>query len=126
MREKLNWDYMRVDGLGFLPGFCVPHHDVEQSNGIPREIDSNQMMRDKPDQPCLGIDEQAALVVEGDQVRVVSVDENATCCVKVLNPADDATDGLAVETFAFTEEHGQIPIQELLADPETALGDETQ
>jgi dipeptidase E len=38
------WEYMRVEGLGFLPGLLCPHHDKIQSNGIPRSTDLDNMM----------------------------------------------------------------------------------
>jgi hypothetical protein len=39
------WDYIRVDGLGFIPGLCCPHHDRVQSNGILRATDVRNYWR---------------------------------------------------------------------------------
>merc|ERR1712241_1406179 len=30
--EGKEWQYIRIPGLGFLPGICVPHGDRTQSN----------------------------------------------------------------------------------------------
>ncbi len=42
------WDYIRVDGLGFVPGLCCPHHDRVQSNGVLRATDFDDMMLRHP------------------------------------------------------------------------------
>lgn len=42
------WDYIRVDGLGFIPGLCCPHHDRIQSNGILRANDFDEMLLRHP------------------------------------------------------------------------------
>ena len=33
-----DWKYIRVSGLGLLPGLLCPHHDRTQSNGVLREL----------------------------------------------------------------------------------------
>jgi hypothetical protein len=38
------WQYIRIDGLGFLPGLVCPHHDRVQSNGVPRATDFDAML----------------------------------------------------------------------------------
>lgn len=38
------WSYIRVPGLGLLPGMCVPHADAIQSNGILRSTDVDSML----------------------------------------------------------------------------------
>lgn len=43
-----DWDYIRVDGLGFIPGLCCPHHDRIQSNGILRAHDFDEMLLRHP------------------------------------------------------------------------------
>ena len=42
--EKREWDYIRVPGLGFLPGLLCPHHDRVQSNGVLRSTDFAGML----------------------------------------------------------------------------------
>jgi hypothetical protein len=82
--EKKNWDYIRVEGLGYLPALCVPHHDATQSNGLPRSQDSDAMLLKYPEQACIGIDEAAALVITDGYARAVSGDGKAGCCKKVV------------------------------------------
>jgi dipeptidase E len=69
-----DWHYMRVPGLGFLPGLMCPHHDRVQSNGVLRAKDFDQMLLKHSGELGIGIDHWAALVVEGDSYRVVSLD----------------------------------------------------
>jgi hypothetical protein len=66
-----NWDYMRADGLGFIPGLCCPHHDRIQSNGVLRAIDFDKMLLRHPTEVGLCIDHNAAFVIEGDHFRVI-------------------------------------------------------
>jgi dipeptidase E len=68
------WEYVRVPGLGILPGLCCPHHDRTQNNGIPRAVDFRAMMLRHPGETGIAIDHFAALVIDGDGYRVVSPD----------------------------------------------------
>lgn len=72
--EKKAWDYIRVPGLGFLPGLCCPHHDKVQSNGMLRATDFDGMMRRHAGEVGLCIDNDAAFVVEDEEFRVVAPD----------------------------------------------------
>mmetsp|Transcript_26481 Transcript_26481/g.25355 ORF Transcript_26481/g.25355 Transcript_26481/m.25355 type:complete len:355 (-) Transcript_26481:102-1166(-) len=67
------WEYIRVEGLGFLPGLLCPHHDKIQSNGIPRSTDLDNMMLLHEGEQAICIDHWAALVVDGDDYRVISL-----------------------------------------------------
>jgi peptidase E len=80
--EVANWHYERITGLGFFHALCVPHYDVAQSNGKPRAEDSNRLVLDTPELPCIGIDEKAALVVVGDHVSCISGDGGKSKCYK--------------------------------------------
>ena len=60
------WDYMRCPCLGFVPGFCCPHHDKVQSNGILRATDFDKMLLRHPGERGICIDHFAALVIEKD------------------------------------------------------------
>jgi dipeptidase E len=111
--EKENWPYMRVKALGIFPAMCVPHHDTTRSNGIVRCDDSNAMMQQKLNQPCIGIDEGAALVVKDDEVRVISADHQAKCYVKRCVPTTD-TQGYKVVSKTFSEKDGSTFLQNLL------------
>lgn len=86
--EKKDWNYIRVPGLGFLPGIVCPHHDRIQSNGLLRAHDFDQMLLrqyqqqkvNDNDDDCgeigIGIDHWAALVIDGDDsYRVVSLED---------------------------------------------------
>ena len=86
--QRMNWAYIRVGGLGYLQALCVPHHNTSQSNRVPRSQDSDQMMIERPEQPCLGIEENAAFVVEGNRAWVVSTDGIAKCCLKRCQPKE--------------------------------------
>lgn len=81
--EKRNWKYIRVSGLGFLPGLCCPHHDSTQSNGVLRATDFDGMMLRHAHETGVCIDDQAAIVLDGDSWRVVSTDGRAKVTIKV-------------------------------------------
>ena len=148
-QEKKNWEYIRVEGLKLLPALCVPHHDVTLSNGQPRAQAANQFLLsqyyeqqeesddDSDDDhsihsalpPCIGIDEQAALVVANNMVRVVSgsKDGQATCHVKHVvevggGPCPSSPcKSISVVDNEFCQGHGSIPLKDLLAGNFPAL-----
>lgn len=66
-----NWDYMRANGLGLVPGLCCPHHDRIQSNGVLRAIDFDKMLLRHPAEVGLCIDHNAAFLIKGDHFRVI-------------------------------------------------------
>ena len=68
------WRYIRVAGLGILPGLLCPHYGATQSNGVPRATDFRAMMRRHRDETGLGLDDWAGLLVDGDPYRVVHPD----------------------------------------------------
>jgi len=68
-----SWSYVRVSGLGILPGLVCPHFDRIQSNGIPRMIDFDVMMTRHSMELGLGIDHFAALEIDGEDFRVLSL-----------------------------------------------------
>jgi dipeptidase E len=68
------WTYIRVHGLGFLPGLVCPHHDRVQSNGVLRAHDFDQMLLRHSGEIGIGIDHWAALVVAGEDYEVLSLD----------------------------------------------------
>ena len=73
--QPKRWDYIRVDGLGLLPGLLCPHHDRVQSNGVLRADDFDRMLRRHPGETGVCIDHHAALVVDGKRYRVFTLDE---------------------------------------------------
>jgi dipeptidase E len=73
--ERTEWDYIRVPGLGFLPGLCCPHHDRTQNNGVLRAADFDRMLLRHAGETGIGIDHFAALVVDGEDYRVISIED---------------------------------------------------
>ena len=147
-QQKKDWKYIKVEGLKLLPALCVPHHDVTLSNGQPRAQAANQFLLsqyyqqqeesdddggDESDDensiqsalpPCIGIDEQAALVIANDMVHVVSGSLNgkATCHVKHVvevgagpGMSTSPCKSISVVDTEFSQEHGRIRLKDLLA-----------
>jgi len=102
----------RVDGLGFIPALCIPHHNITPSNGRPRAVDSDEMLLRYPDQAAIGIDELAAVVVSDNQAWVVSADSDAACCVKRV--VDDDEESVRIVTQKFLAADGPITLGNLL------------
>ena len=76
--DSKEWSYIKVDGLGIWPGMVCPHYDRIQSNGSPRMEDFDQMLQQYGRYELgLGIDHNAALEVNGDDFRVVSIPDEA-------------------------------------------------
>jgi dipeptidase E len=72
--DTKDWDYIKVKGLGILPGMVCPHYDRIQSNGTPRMQDFDKMLEEFGRYELgIGIDHNAALEVNGDDFRVVSI-----------------------------------------------------
>ena len=69
--ERREWEYIRVPGLGFLPGLLCPHHDRVQSNGVLRSTDFAEMLRRHPGETGLAIDHFAALVMCDAEYQVL-------------------------------------------------------
>jgi dipeptidase E len=65
------WRYIRVDGLGLLPGLLCPHFEMTQSNGVPRASDFEAMLLRHAGESGIGLDNWAGLLVEGDRYEVV-------------------------------------------------------
>ena len=59
---------------GSLPGLVCPHADKVQSNGVLRMTDFEGMMLRHPGERGITIDHFAALVIDGDQYRVISLE----------------------------------------------------
>ena len=66
-----DWRYIRVAGLGLLPGLLCPHYEATQSNGVLRAADFEGMMLRHPGEAGLGLDNWAGLLVDGESYRVV-------------------------------------------------------
>ena len=68
-----SWDYIRVQGLGLLPGLLCPHHDITHTNGVLRAIDFDNMLLRHSGETGIAIDHWAALQVKGDSFTVLSL-----------------------------------------------------
>jgi hypothetical protein len=66
------WAYIRVPGLGVLPGLFCPHYDVTESNGVLRAVSFAGLLRRHGGETALALDNWAALRVDGDRYAVVS------------------------------------------------------
>lgn len=71
--EAKPWEYIKIPCLGLIPGLCCPHHDQVQSNGVLRAIDFDAMLLRHPGEVGIAIDHWAALVIEGEDYRVLSI-----------------------------------------------------
>ena len=88
--EVKEWEYIRVPALGFLPGLICPHHDRIQSNGVLRANDFDRLLLQSPGELGIGIDHWAALIIDGEDYHVMSL-EDKTGSVK--NGIEFVTDG---------------------------------
>ena len=71
-----------------MKGLACPHHDSTQSNGVPRSDDFDAMLQRHPAETGVCIDDQAALVIDGDRFCVVASDiagESNRVTKKVVN-----------------------------------------
>ena len=71
--EAKAWAYIRVGGLGFLPGLACPHYDRTQSNGVPRSDDFDKMRAVHSGESVVCVDHWAALVVNAGRYEVLSL-----------------------------------------------------
>lgn len=95
--EKKNWDYIRIPGLDLLKGLCVPHYDIVQHNGLFRATASERFVKELPNIVSVGIDEDAALVVNGDIVTVVEGTTGKRCYRKVFDAETSTLDVMTLE-----------------------------
>ena len=95
--ENKDWDYIIIDGLGIIKALCVPHYDVVQHNGILRAEASETMVKGLADYPCIGIDEEAAFVVDGDCVRVIEGGPGAKVYRKFYDSKNNEVEVLIME-----------------------------
>ncbi|MEX1296255.1 MAG: Type 1 glutamine amidotransferase-like domain-containing protein [Candidatus Limnocylindrales bacterium] len=65
------WAYIRVSGLGLLPGLLCPHYAATGSNGAARAADFERLLSRHAGENGLGLDDWAGLLVDGERYRVV-------------------------------------------------------
>lgn len=80
--EKQAWKYIRVSGFGFVRGLCCPHHDITQSNGVPRATEFDALLQRFPEEVGVAIDDHAAILINGNQWKVLSAADNAKVAIK--------------------------------------------
>ena len=85
------WEYIRCGGLGVLPGLCCPHHDRTQSNGVLRAVDYDGMLRRHNGETGVCIDHFAALVVDGADYSILSLDGKPGTALADRDAAPDFT-----------------------------------
>ena len=116
--ELADWDYAKISGLGYIDAMCVPHFDTTGTNDVGRAEDAEKMMQEDPSGPAIGVDENAALVVVGNDAHVVSGDGKATCHIVVSDENTGETKSAPLPTNWETP----IPIDEVLEFPEPGTG----
>jgi peptidase E len=113
--EKRGWKYIKVAGLGLVPGMVCPHHDTTQSNGVPRADDFDQMLLRHPDQIGVGIDDHGAILVNGDQWRVLKANDASKVTLKRVNDDGNTLSSTvyqASEKFYSTSLFEKSPVSE--------------
>jgi len=73
------WEYIALECMGILPGFCVPHFDKIQSNGVLRAYNAADMIL--PFESGLGLDHFAGLIMDRGQYTTFAVSETTGCNV---------------------------------------------
>lgn len=93
-KHSSDWEYIRVDALGLLPGLLCPHHDRTQSNGVKRAIDFDGMLNRHKSERGVCIDHWAVLVIDGEDYQILSFEDGATVSTKEVQQ-----DGSVQQTF---------------------------
>jgi len=70
--ELSSWAYIRVPGLGAVPGLFCPHYDITEGNGVIRANDFTTMMQRHSGELAVGVDNWAALRIDGNNYTVIS------------------------------------------------------
>jgi len=81
--ELADWDYTKISALGFVDAMCVPHFDATGTNGMKRSEHAEEMLKKDPSTLAIGVENNAALVIVGNEALAVSGDGKATCHVVV-------------------------------------------
>jgi len=74
LKELADWDYTKISALGFVNAMCVPHFDATGTNGMKRSEHAEEMMKKDPTTPAIGVENDAALVIVGNEAFAVSGD----------------------------------------------------
>uniref|UniRef100_A0A6U3U521 Uncharacterized protein n=2 Tax=Ditylum brightwellii TaxID=49249 RepID=A0A6U3U521_9STRA len=130
--DAKTWEYIRVDSLSFLPGLVCPHHDITQSNGIPRSRDFDEMMLRHSSETGIGIDHWAGLEINGDRYRVVSAkgkEGSVMSKTKAFSPDRKGIPGVWIKKVVNGQVHSTLCpesgfVDDLLSFPATITKDE--
>ncbi|KAL3782504.1 hypothetical protein HJC23_013433 [Cyclotella cryptica] len=117
--ELSDWNFTKISALGFIDAMCVPHFDTTGTNGHSRAEDAKQILHDDPSTPAIGVDENAALVVVGNEALAVSGDGKATCHIVV----PDEETGEVISAPLPTSWQEPVPLDEILEFPIPATGE---
>ena len=72
--ELSDWDYTKISALGFVDAMCVPHFDATGTNGMKRSEHAEEMLKKDPSTLAIGVENDAALVIVGNEALAVSGD----------------------------------------------------
>jgi dipeptidase E len=72
------WEYTMVDALDIEPGIVIPHYNTNTENGEARLSNFARMVHDVDtgSLPIYGIDNRAAIVVDGHEIASITVDDS--------------------------------------------------
>jgi len=92
--ENAEWEHVRVELMGLLPGLCCPHFDLVLSNGVVRARDLEKLMRRlECSERAVCLDHFAGLVIENSQYKVISFPERRGSVLPNLRYTDDRSKG---------------------------------
>lgn len=81
------WDYIWVDGLGIQNGLICPHYNTATAGGEARKTNLARMIVQSEStitEPIYGIDNRAAIVVNGEDISSLTIDDSHR--VHVISP----------------------------------------
>lgn len=76
-KKRKSWDYIKVTGLGFLPGIHCPHFDSYTEGGELRSDSFKAMMEKNSSEVGIAIDDNCAIVFKDDLCRVIASKNSA-------------------------------------------------
>lgn len=112
--ELSDWNYTKISALGFIDAMCVPHYNARGTNGEMRSEHAEKILLEDPSTTTvIGVDNNAALMVLGNDVMAVSGDGKATCHVIV----PDEKTGEAMSAPLPTDLEELIPLEDVFKLP---------
>ncbi|KAL7470823.1 hypothetical protein ACHAXS_011102 [Conticribra weissflogii] len=112
--ELSDWNYTKISALGFIDAMCVPHYNACGTNGEKRSEHAEKMLLEDPSTTTvIGVDNNAALMVLGNDVMAVSGDGKATCHVII----PDEKTGEAISAPLPTDLEELIPLEDVFKLP---------